>query len=70
MLITECISEYYVVAGNGTSVGYVDGTGTNARFNNMGGIDVSTTNILYVADSSNNVIRTCTTSGKLTYIIR
>ncbi len=44
------------IAGNGTS-GYVNGHGTNARFNAPIGIATDGSNILYVTDSGNCAIR-------------
>lgn len=48
--------------GNGTS-GYVDGTGTNARFNNPNYIDFDSLGNLYVTDQVNQRIRKITPSG-------
>lgn len=44
------------LAGNGTS-GFVDGTGTTARFNGPIGIAVAPNNIIYVADYTNQRVR-------------
>lgn len=47
-----------LIAGSGTSKGYVDGTGTAARFNDVRGVALDrASGILYVADSGNNLIR-------------
>jgi DNA-binding beta-propeller fold protein YncE len=51
------------LAGNGVS-GFSDGQGVNARFNNPQGVVFdSTRNIVYVADTNNNRIRTISASG-------
>lgn len=53
----------------GSSEGHTNGTGTAARFNVPRGIAFSpTNNILYVADSQNNRIRTVSASGLTTTI--
>ena len=57
-----CISDCLFVVGNVTTVfgstfGFVDGSGTNARFNGPYDIIFDDLGNLYVADSRNNVIR-------------
>ena len=47
------------VAGNG-SAGFADGAGTAAQFNNPNAIFVDSKGVLYVADTTNNRIRTVT----------
>ena len=44
----------------GHSYGYVDGTGQSASFHYPKGVAVSSTGIVYVADTSNNMIRMIT----------
>jgi hypothetical protein len=39
------------------STGYINGIGSNAKFNTLLGIAITTSNVIYVADSVNNVIR-------------
>ena len=52
-----------VFAGDKDSGGYGDGATTNARFNNPMGISVDSKNVLYIADTWNNVIRGITPKG-------
>src|SRR5215471_10308548 len=47
------------VAGNGSS-GFADGAGSAAQFNNPNAIFVDSKGVLYVADTTNNRIRTVT----------
>jgi mucin-19 len=51
--------------GSGTS-GFIDGTGTNARFNRPQGIFVDASETIYVADTDNHCIRKITSSGVVT----
>ena len=50
-------------AGTVNTAGYLDGTGTAAKFNNPWGIDIDSSGNLFVADSGNNVIRKITSAG-------
>ena len=52
-----------VIAGTNGVSGTSDGTNSNARFLNPGGVAVDTAGNLYVADSGNNCIRKVTPSG-------
>ena len=54
------------LAGNIGGVGYSDGTGPGAHFNNLNGIAVDAAGNLYVADTSNHTIRKVTTGGVVT----
>ena len=53
------------IAGGGAtnSYGYVDGTGTVARFQNPEAIVVDSIGVLYVGDRSNSAVRRSTSSG-------
>jgi hypothetical protein len=50
------------LAGNGTPA-YLDGTGTNARFNNPSGVAVDSVGSVYVTDTENHRIRKITSAG-------
>ena len=50
----------------GSTQGYVDGTGTGARFNAPMGICYYTSGIVFVADTSNNKVRKITATGVVT----
>jgi sugar lactone lactonase YvrE len=52
----------------GSSVGYADGVGLNAKFNQPAGICIDPQGNLYVADESNNRIRKINPSGMVTTI--
>ena len=54
-------------AGNG-SPSFVDGIGTAAGFYNPSGICIDSAGVLYVADSSNQIIRRITTNASVTTI--
>ncbi len=54
------------IAGSLTLGGFVDGTGSNARFATAAGIAIDTTGNLYVADANNNAIRKVTPGGVVT----
>jgi hypothetical protein len=49
----------------GTTSGYSDGTGTNAKFNNPNSITVDATRTLWVTDTNNDAWRTVSTSGQV-----
>ncbi len=50
----------------GVAPGFVDGTGSAARFNNPQGIAVDSAGVLFVADSNNQSIRQVTAAGVVT----
>jgi sugar lactone lactonase YvrE len=56
------------LAGGGTSGfgGFADGTGTSARFNYPAGVAVDASGYVYVADSSNHLIRKVSPTGFVT----
>ncbi len=54
------------IAGSANAIGFVDGTGGAARFSFPAGIAVDNSANIYVADSSNHVIRRVTTGGVVT----
>ena len=53
----------------GTTGGYVDADGTNARFNGPRGITIDSAGVLYVADGGNQVIRKIDTSANVTTFV-
>lgn len=55
-------------AGSPTNPGYADGNGTAARFDQPSGIATDTSGNIYVADSSNDVIREITPDGTVSTI--
>lgn len=55
-----------LLAGNGSSAGTGDGTGTDARFNGPAGIVAASDGTLYVADTGNHTIRKVTSAGVVT----
>jgi hypothetical protein len=60
--------DFTTVAGNAGTSGYADAAGTAARFNGPVSTAVDSAGNLYVADSTNNVIRRIDTSGNVTTI--
>jgi sugar lactone lactonase YvrE len=63
--ITSDGSSSTTFAGD-TSTGYIDGTGTAARFSSIWGMTVDSNDNLYVADAGNHNIRKITSSGVVT----
>jgi len=51
------------LAGSAMQSGFVDGTGSAARFNSPWGISVDRSGVLFVSDNQNNVIRRVTAAG-------
>jgi hypothetical protein len=49
-----------------TSAGYIDATGSGARFNNPLAIAVDVKGLVYIVDAENNRIRKVDTSGNVT----
>jgi hypothetical protein len=56
------------LAGSAGQAGTSDGSGNAARFNNPTGIDVDASGNLYVADSTNNLIRKVSSTGVVTTV--
>ncbi len=54
------------LAGQATVSGSVDGTGAAARFNGPASVAVDSSGIIYIADSSNHIIRKVTSAGVVT----
>jgi sugar lactone lactonase YvrE len=52
----------YILGGTANTLGYVDGAGASALFNNPQGVTVDSQGNVYVADYGNNVIRKIVTS--------
>jgi len=61
-----------IVAGSqgqyGPNIGYLNGVGTNALFNQPNAVVCDSAGNIYVADSGNNVIRRISTSGVVTTV--
>jgi len=58
------------IAGTAGAAGYVDGNGSNARFDQPQGIATDTANNMYVADTGNNLIRKITLGGLVSSLLR
>lgn len=58
----------YLVAGNTGSPGFVDGTGTDARFSKPQGIAADAAGNLYVADTDNQTVRKITPAGAVSVL--
>jgi sugar lactone lactonase YvrE len=56
------------LAGTANQSGYVDGTGTAARFTSPAGVAVDSTGNLYVADTGNHIIRKISASGSVSTV--
>ena len=61
-VVSVFLNQVSTLAGNGTQ-GADDGTGTNATFNNIFGISVGTTGIVYVAQYGTGSVRKITPAG-------
>ncbi len=57
--------EVTTIAGGVRANGHVDGPGTTARFNAPAGLAIDAAGLLYVADTSNHVIRRITLDGQV-----
>lgn len=58
-----------VIAGARMQSGYVDGRGSDARFNHPRGIAVDRAGKVYVADSGNNAVRVVSPEGDVTTLV-
>jgi uncharacterized protein YjiK len=56
------------IAGTVGVSGSTNATGTSAKFNFPGGVCVTSTGVLYVADTENHIIRKITTAGVVTTV--
>lgn len=65
-VIDEGACDVVVSTLAGTNLGYLDATGTAARFSNSYGLMVTSAGIVYVADGQNQRIRQVTSSGEVT----
>jgi sugar lactone lactonase YvrE len=54
------------IAGSAGSSGFVNGTGSAARFSSPRGLKLSPSGVLYIADTGNGAIRKMTSSGVVT----
>lgn len=57
------------LAGN-SELGYVDGTGENARFSDIGGIAVDESGNIYAVEQENNLVRKISPGGVVTTILQ
>ncbi|MBU6429469.1 MAG: hypothetical protein KGR26_10690, partial [Cyanobacteria bacterium REEB65] len=69
----QCIREISAAGSvttlaGGSSAGWADGSGTTAQFHNPMGLAIDRSDLLYVADASNNRIRQVTEGGVVTTI--
>lgn len=67
---TEAVSHYFVstVAGGGSTFGFIDGQGTEARFRNPDGVVFDKAGNLIITDRTNHSIRRMTPDGQVTTI--
>ena len=62
-----CVGVVTTLAGGGSAgsvtSGYLDGTGSEAKFHDPIGIAINSQGLIYVADSGNNMIRIISSTG-------
>ena len=57
-------------SAGGVASGHADGTGSAAMFNNPAALSVNSAGTIFISDTSNNLIRSFTTSGTITACYR
>ena len=66
LTISGGIPTYLLVAGNSNSSGFVNGSGSSARFDSIGGFILDPVGNIYVADYNNSAVRVIDTKSNVT----